>query len=79
MRHAMIEARGCVQYPSIRSLSQSGIRLDGAFGLQPGDAVSVKLPSLEAVSGTVEWSVGGFCGIRFDSPLDAVGLANSVA
>lgn len=66
----MLQARGTLQYPSIRSISRSGIKLDGAFGLEPGDIVTVKLPT-QALSGTVEWSVAGFCGILFAEPLSA--------
>jgi len=68
-RHAMLQAHGAVQCPSIRSITRSGIKLDGAFGLQPGDAVTVRLPTQQIAGGTVEWSVAGFCGIRFSQPL----------
>lgn len=70
-RYAMLQARGTVQCPSIRSISRSGIKLDGAFGLQAGDVVTVKLPTQHALNGTVEWSVAGFCGILFAEPLSA--------
>jgi hypothetical protein len=65
----MLQARGTLQCPSIRSISRNGIKLDGAFGLQAGDVVTVKLPTEHALSGTVEWSVAGFCGILFAEPL----------
>ncbi len=68
-RHALLQANGKIQGPSIRSITRSGIRLDGAFGLQPGDEVTVRLPSQQSVSGTVEWSVAGFCGVAFTHPL----------
>ncbi|MEI9900830.1 MAG: hypothetical protein WDN31_12660 [Hyphomicrobium sp.] len=64
-RHALLQAHGKAQCPSIRSLSRRGIRLDGAFGLHPGDAITVKLPSQQTVGGTIEWSVAGFCGVVF--------------
>ena len=70
-RHAMLQAHGALQCPSIRGISRSGIKLDGAFGLQAGDVVTVKLPTQHALSGTVEWSVGGFCGVLFAQPLAA--------
>lgn len=70
-QHALLQAHGKVQCPSIRSISRSGIKLDGAFGLQPGDVVDVKLPSQLTVSGKVDWSVAGFCGVLFDQPLAA--------
>lgn len=69
VRYALLQAHGKVQCPSIRSISSTGIRLDGAFGLQPGDAVSVRLPSQQTVSGSVDWAVAGFCGIVFSHAL----------
>jgi hypothetical protein len=74
-RHALLQAHGRVQGPSIRSISRGGIKLDGAFGLQPGDAVTVRLPSQQSLSGTVEWSVAGFCGVIFNDPLAEGDLA----
>lgn len=68
-RQAALCANGTTQCVSVRSISRTGVKLDRAFGLQPGDAVSVKLPSQEKLAGVVEWSVAGFCGIRFDQPL----------
>ncbi len=68
-RHAQLQAHGKIQCPSIRSVTRSGIRLDGAFGLSVGDPVTVKLPSHQTVSGTVDWTVGGFCGVLFAQPL----------
>jgi len=68
---ATVYAHGATQCASIRSIAAGGIRLDRAFGLQAGDAVTVKLPSQTVASGIVEWSVAGFCGIRFDAPLSA--------
>ncbi|MCZ7594564.1 MAG: hypothetical protein M5U16_06320 [Hyphomicrobium sp.] len=69
MRYALVYARGTRQCATIRSISRHGIRLDGAFGLEPGDAVTVELPSMPAIDGKVEWSVAAFCGIAFNSPL----------
>lgn len=68
-RHAVLQAHGKVQCPSIRSVTRSGIRLDGAFGLSAGDAVTVKLPSQQTMRGTVDWTVAGFCGVAFAEPL----------
>ncbi|MFN3625625.1 MAG: hypothetical protein ACK4TP_16370 [Hyphomicrobium sp.] len=68
-RYALLQAHGKVQCPSIRSVTRSGIRLDGAFGLCAGEAVTVRLPSEKTVSGTVDWTVAGFCGIAFAEPL----------
>ncbi len=68
-RFALLQAHGKVQHPSIRSVTRGGIRLDGAFGLNAGDPVSVKLSSQHTVDGTVDWSVAGFCGVVFAMPL----------
>jgi len=68
-RHAVLSANGASQCVSLRSISRHGVRLDRAFGLQPGDTVDVRLPSQQPLNGTVDWSVAGFCGIRFDQPL----------
>lgn len=70
MRYAQLQAHGKIQCPSIRSVTRSGIKLDGAFGLQAGDAVTVRLPSHKTMSGSVAWSVGGFCGVVFAEPLE---------
>lgn len=69
-QHVLLTANGKMQFPSIRSLSRTGVKLDGAFGLHPGDAVTVKLPSEQTVGGSVAWSVGGFCAVVFAEPLD---------
>lgn len=68
-RFALLQAHGKIQHPSIRSVTRSGIRLDGAFGLNAGDPVSVKLPSQQTMQGTVDWSVAGFCGVVFATQL----------
>lgn len=68
-RYALLQAHGKEQCPSIRSVTRSGIRLDGAFGLTAGDAVTVRLPSQQTVRGTVDWAVAGFCGVAFAEPL----------
>ena len=69
VQHAQVQAGSRKLSAMIRSVSRSGIRLDGVFGLTPGDAVTVMLPLQEAVNGTVDWSVGGFCGVTFAQPL----------
>lgn len=53
----------------IREISRTGVKLDAAFGINPGDAVTVELLSRRTLEGTVVWSVAAFCGIEFDQPL----------
>lgn len=80
-RYALIYARGTRQCATIRSISRRGIRLDGAFGLEPGDTVTIELPSMPTLDGKVEWSVAAFCGIEFSQPLAETdpALTNTVA
>jgi len=53
----------------IRGISRTGVKLDAAFGLKPGDAVTVELLSRRTLDGSVVWSVAAFCGIELDHPL----------
>lgn len=69
IQHARVVAGSRKLSAMIRSVSPSGIKLDGVFGLAAGDTVTVMLPSQDAVNGTVDWSVGGFCGVTFAQPL----------
>ncbi|WP_424957565.1 hypothetical protein [Hyphomicrobium sp. 1Nfss2.1] len=69
VQHAQVVAGSRKLSAMIRSVSPSGIKLDGVFGLAAGDSVTIMLPSQDAVSGTVDWSVGGFCGVTFTQPL----------
>jgi hypothetical protein len=50
-------------------ISREGVKLDRAFGVKAGDAVTVELLSRGTLNGTVAWSVAAFCGIEFDQPL----------
>jgi len=68
-RHAILHSQGRVQCVDLRNISRSEVKLDGAFGLKPGDPVSVELLSRRTLHGTVAWSVAAFCGITFDQPL----------
>jgi hypothetical protein len=68
-RHAIVHSHGRLQCAAVHDLSREGIKLDNAFGLTPGDAVTVELLSRRTLGGTVAWSVAAFCGIEFDRPL----------
>jgi hypothetical protein len=50
-------------------LSSLGCRLELSSDLEPGAAVWLKLPGLEARYSRVAWCKGGFAGIAFEDPL----------
>jgi len=68
-RHAILHSQGRLQCVDLHDISRGEVKLDGAFGLKPGDPVSVELLSRRTLDGTVTWSVAAFCGITFDQPL----------
>jgi len=68
-RPAILHAHGRAQCVDIHDISRAGLKLDRAFGLKPGDPVTVELLSRRTIRGTVAWSVAAFCGIAFDQPL----------
>jgi hypothetical protein len=74
-RFAILHAHGRLQCVDLRDISRSEVKLDRAFGLKPGDPVSVELLSRRTLDGTVAWSVAAFCGIEFDQPLAENDLA----
>jgi len=45
------------------------MKLKNAFGLVPGDVVTVELLSNRTLEGTVMWSVAPYTGIAFDELL----------
>jgi len=69
IRHAILHSHGRLQCVAIRQISRRDIKLDNAFGLAPGDIVTIELLSRRTLHGTVTWSVAAFCGIEFDRPL----------
>ena len=66
---AVLQLHGRFQRIIIHNISQSGMKLKNAFGLVPGDVVSVELVSRRKLEGTVMWSVAPYTGIAFDEPL----------
>jgi len=67
--HAIVNCRGRFQSAIVRNISPGGMKLENVQGLMPGDVVSIELLSLRVLGGTVVWSVGSFCGIKFARPL----------
>jgi len=68
-RQAILHSHGRLQCVDLRDISRGEIKLDRAFGLKPGDSVSIELLSRRILKGTVAWSIAAFCGIKFDQPL----------
>jgi hypothetical protein len=59
------------QQTLIQDLSDGGLGLAGADGLQPGAEVTVALITGEKRTGIVRWWLAGRCGIQFHLPLSA--------
>jgi hypothetical protein len=61
----LLYVHGRFQNVIIHNISRSGMKLKNAFGLVPGDLVSVELVSQRTFEGTVVWSVAPYTGIAF--------------
>jgi hypothetical protein len=55
----------------VRDLSEGGMRIDKAAGLQVGATVLVSVGVLQAVDATVVWLRDGWAGLRFAALIDA--------
>jgi hypothetical protein len=66
---AVLIIHGRFQRIIIHNISCSGMKLKNAFGLVPGDVVTVELLSDRTLVGTVAWSVAPYTGVAFDEPL----------
>ena len=49
----------------IRDISRGGMKLEFAYGLMPGDKITIELASARTLDATVTWSVAAFCGVEF--------------
>jgi hypothetical protein len=66
---AVLQVHDRFQRITIHNVSQGGMQLKDAFGLMPGDVITVELLSRRTFDGTVAWSVAPYTGIAFDEPL----------
>ena len=66
---AELQVHDRFQRITIQNVSQGGMQLRDAFGLMPGDVITVELLSRRTFDGTVMWSVAPYTGIAFDKPL----------
>ena len=53
----------------IRDISRSGMRIEFAYGLNPGDEIEVELMSGRRLQGNVAWSVAAYCGVELQTLL----------
>jgi hypothetical protein len=67
--HVILHSRSHFQSVAIFDISRGGIKLENAFGLMPGDAVTIELLPRRYLRGKVAWFVAPFCGVVFDNPL----------
>src|ERR1700730_11061160 len=67
--HAIVHCRGRFQSVRIRDISPSGMKLEGGFGLLPGDVITIELLSRRTLGGAVAWALPPYTGIAFDQPL----------
>jgi hypothetical protein len=68
-KHAILQSHERSQTVLIRDISVGGMKLQNAFGVVPGDVVTIELLNRRALSGKVAWSVAPYCGVRFDTAL----------
>jgi hypothetical protein len=61
----------------VRNLSSSGLRIDHAGGLQPGELVSITVGAIAATAAVVVWVGDYFAGLAFKGEIDPEALALS--
>jgi hypothetical protein len=66
---ALMHCHGRSQSVVIRRISREGMTVEYASGLKLGDPLMVQLFSNRTLAGSTVWSVAGYCGIAFDTPL----------
>jgi hypothetical protein len=67
---AALHFDGRTQSIVVRDVSRGGMKIEFAYGLSPGDQVSIELMSGRVLKATVAWSVAAYCGVEFPSPLN---------
>lgn len=68
-KHAILHCHDRVQTVHIRDISAGGVKIQNAFGLVPGDPITLELLTRRTLEGEVAWSVPPYCGIKFNTPL----------
>ena len=66
---AVLHLNGRTQRIVIHDISRGGLKLEHAFGLNPGDVITIELLSRRTFEGKVAWMVAPYTGITFEQPL----------
>lgn len=69
------KARGVDVEVLVHNISATGLLLEGAATLAPGDAIQIDLPHAGATSARVIWASGPLYGCQFDAPISAATLS----
>jgi PilZ domain len=68
-KHAILHCHDRVQTVVVRDISAGGVKIQNAFGLVPGDPITLELLTRRTLEGEIAWSVPPYCGIKFYTPL----------
>ena len=69
-KHAILHCHDRVQTVVIRDISAGGLKIQNAFGLVPGDPITLELLTRRTLEGEIAWSVPPYCGVKFNTPLE---------
>ena len=53
----------------VRDISAGGVKIQNAFGLVPGDPITLEFLTRRKIEGQIAWSVPPYCGVKFNTPL----------
>jgi hypothetical protein len=68
--HAVVHCEDRAQSVVIRDISRGGMKIEFAYGLEPGDEIMVELMPGRVLEATVVWSLAAYCGVEFPAPLE---------
>jgi hypothetical protein len=70
-KHAILHCHDRVQTVVVRDISGGGVKIQNAFGLVPGDPITLEFLTRRKIEGEIAWSVPPYCGVRFNTPLES--------
>lgn len=59
----------------VHNISASGLLLESAVPLVPGERIDVELPHVGPTAARIVWASGGFFGCQFDAPISTAALS----
>jgi hypothetical protein len=68
-KHAILHCHERVQTVVVRDISAGGVKIQNAFGLVPGDPITLEFLTRRKIEGEIAWSVPPYCGVKFNAPL----------